>query len=267
MKLRTVILATLSYDGLKRAARDVQLQGWERVDFRSRASLRAALSASTNATAARLLPFLSDEELAAVCQSMRVPAGPRRDRIFEDLLQAARQPRLPQRRRRRFVAIDFETADYGRDSACAVALVRVEGEEIVDRRYHLIRPPRREFVFSDLHGITWRQVESAPAFRELWPQLTSVLRDVEFLAAHNAPFDRSVLNACCAAAGLAPPTIPFLCTVRLARETWSLYPTKLPNVCGHLGIPLNHHHAASDAEACARIVMAAGKQRPAAATA
>ena len=25
-----------------------------------------------------------------------------------------------------FVAIDFETADYGRDSACALALVRVE---------------------------------------------------------------------------------------------------------------------------------------------
>ena len=25
-----------------------------------------------------------------------------------------------------FVALDFETADYGRDSACALALVRVE---------------------------------------------------------------------------------------------------------------------------------------------
>ena len=29
-----------------------------------------------------------------------------------------------------FVAIDFETADYGRDSACALALVRVEAGSI-----------------------------------------------------------------------------------------------------------------------------------------
>ena len=42
-----------------------------------------------------------------------------------------------------FVAIDFETADYGPDSACAVALVRVEGSRIVRRSYFLIRPPRR----------------------------------------------------------------------------------------------------------------------------
>jgi DNA polymerase-3 subunit epsilon len=31
----------------------------------------------------------------------------------------------------------------------------------------------------------------------------------------------------------------------------------LPNVCSYLGIPLDHHNAASDAEACARIVLAA----------
>ena len=40
------------------------------------------------------------------------------------------------------VAIDFETADYGRDSACALALVRVEAGLIVQRAFHYIRPPR-----------------------------------------------------------------------------------------------------------------------------
>ena len=35
-----------------------------------------------------------------------------------------------------FVAIDFETADYGRDSACALALVRVEAGVIVQRAFH-----------------------------------------------------------------------------------------------------------------------------------
>jgi DNA polymerase-3 subunit epsilon len=158
-----------------------------------------------------------------------------------------------------FVAIDFETADYGPDSACAVALVRVAGHRIVERSYQLIRPPRRRFVFTYLHGITWEMVADQPTFGELWPGLTPLLADAGFISAHNASFDRGVLAACCRAAGLKPPRLPFVCTVQLARRTWRLYPTRLPDVCAHLDIPLDHHNAASDAEACARIVLAAGR--------
>jgi DNA polymerase-3 subunit epsilon len=158
-----------------------------------------------------------------------------------------------------FIAIDFETADYQPDSACAVALVRVEGSRIVHRSHFLIRPPRQSFIFSYLHGITWEMVAGEPTFRELWPELKALLADVKFLAAHNAPFDRGVLQSCCAGHGLKPPKVPFLCTVTLARRTWKLFPTKLPDVCNYLGIPLEHHNAASDAEACARIVIAARK--------
>jgi DNA polymerase III epsilon subunit-like protein len=38
-----------------------------------------------------------------------------------------------------FVAIDFETADHGPDSACAVGLVRVDGGRITRRVRQLIR--------------------------------------------------------------------------------------------------------------------------------
>lgn len=156
-----------------------------------------------------------------------------------------------------FAAIDFETADYGRDSACAVALVRVEDNRIAGRVSSLIRPPRREFVFTYLHGITWDMVRNAPTFAQLWPQWNGWLRGVQFLAAHNAGFDRGVLKACCRASGLALPDIPFQCTVRMARNIFGIYPTRLDCVCSALGIPLVHHQAESDAEACARIVLAA----------
>lgn len=159
--------------------------------------------------------------------------------------------------RRTFVAIDFETADPQRDSACAVALVRVEDGRVTGRAAHLIRPPRREFMFTHVHGITWAKVQREPTFAELWPRLQPLLDGVAFLAAHNASFDRSVLGACCTRAALTMPTTPFLCTVQVARKRWNLHPTKLPDVCGHLGISLRHHDAASDAEACARIVLAA----------
>ena len=158
---------------------------------------------------------------------------------------------------RPFVAIDFETADYGADSACAVGLVRVEGLAVVRRETVLIRPPRPRILFTSIHGITWAKVKDAPTFAEAWPGLAPLLDGAAALAAHNAPFDRRVLAACCAAAGLAVPTAPFLCTVQVARRTWGLPRNDLPSVCRRLGIGLRHHDAGSDAEACARILIAA----------
>ena len=158
---------------------------------------------------------------------------------------------------RPFAAIDFETADHGPDSACAIGVVRVEGLKIVARETVLIRPPRPRIVFTYVHGITWAMVAAAPAFNDVWAQVAPLLEGVEYLAAHNASFDRRVLTACCAAHGLAVPLHPFVCTVQLARRHWAMKPANLPAVCRRLGIGLIHHHAGSDAEACARIVIAA----------
>ncbi len=156
----------------------------------------------------------------------------------------------------RFVALDFETADYGRDSACALGLVRVEGDAIVARATRLIRPPRSRFVFTSIHGITWADVASEPPFAAVWADLQPILDGAQLLVAHFAPFDRGVLSACCAAAGIAPPPLPFACTVRWSRRTFGLRHANLPAVCSHLGISLRHHAAGSDAEACARIMIA-----------
>jgi DNA polymerase III subunit epsilon len=160
----------------------------------------------------------------------------------------------------RFAAIDFETADYGRDSACAVAVVVAQEGKILRQMSWLIRPPRRDFVFSYLHGITWRDVAQKPMFHELWPEIMAMFEGVEFIAAHNASFDRGVLQACCARSGLTPRDAPYLCTMKLARRLWDLYPTKLSDVCAHFGIPLQHHDASSDAMACASIVLKAAQK-------
>ena len=156
-----------------------------------------------------------------------------------------------------FVAIDFETADNGPDSACAIGVVRVEAGQVVHREGILIRPPRSRILFTHVHGISWPMVASAPAFADVWPRVLPLLAGASFLAAHNAPFDCRVLHACCAAAGIAPPPLPFVCTVQVSRKKWGLKPNDLPSVCRRLGIGLIHHDAASDAEACARIVLAA----------
>lgn len=158
-----------------------------------------------------------------------------------------------------FVALDFETADYGRDSACAVGVVKVEKLRIVREASFLIRPPRKTFVFSYLHGIAWEDVAEQPSFRTVWLKIRPILRGAEFLVAHRASFDRSILQTCCECARIRPPDLEFRCTMHLARWAWGIYPTRLPDVCYSLGLPLDHHDPLSDARACAEIVIRALK--------
>ncbi len=156
-----------------------------------------------------------------------------------------------------FVAIDFETANYRPDSACALGLVKVADGIIVDKAVYLIKPPTREFTFTHIHGLRWKDVAKEADFREIWPKVEPLIKGADFLAAHNASFDKSVLLACCSTYRLTTPSLAFCCTVQLARRTWGIYPTKLSNVCEELGIELNHHEALSDAMACAKIMIAA----------
>ena len=156
-----------------------------------------------------------------------------------------------------FAAIDFETANYGRDSACAIGVAIVRNGDLVESVHRLIRPPSSGFAFTWLHGIDWDQVADAPPFGTVWEEITPLLEGVDFLAAHNAKFDRGVLAACSKRHRLPAQWRRFVCSMGVARKVWNIYPTRLSDVCARLDIPLNHHHALSDAEACARILLAA----------
>lgn len=157
----------------------------------------------------------------------------------------------------RFLAIDFETGDTQPDSACSVGLVLAENGQIIREEVRLIRPPRPRIRFTEIHGIRWEHVEHEPDFGGIWSSIAPMFEGIDFLAAHNASFDRNVLRACCASHGIPMPLPQFVCTVSLARSAWKIFPTNLPSVCRTLGIDLNHHEALSDARACAQIVLRA----------
>jgi DNA polymerase-3 subunit epsilon len=164
---------------------------------------------------------------------------------------------LPSLKERTFVALDFETADHGADSACSIGVVRVDNLRITAREVVLIRPPRPRILFTHIHRITWPMVKDAEPFAGVWAKLEPVFEGASLLVAHNSSFDSRVLRACCLRAGVSAPETPFLCTVHLSRFIWNQRPNDLKSVCQRLSIPLDHHDAGSDAEACARIVIAA----------
>jgi DNA polymerase-3 subunit epsilon len=156
-----------------------------------------------------------------------------------------------------FVAIDFETANKDRRSACAVGIAVVRSGKVVDKYSSLIRPPKLKFLkaFIDIHSITPERVRNAPTFRDVWPEILSRC-GTGLVAAHNAVFDVGVLVSCAEDCGLERLSGQYLCTVELARAALPGLPNhKLQTLTSILGIPLKHHEPASDAIACAELAI------------
>jgi hypothetical protein len=84
------------------------------------------------------------------------------------------------------VAIDFETADNGRDSACSIAAVRIKDSKIDDVYKSLIKPPRRSFRFTHIHGISWEDVRYKPTFAQLEGGLKDFQEPAEWCYRSNA---------------------------------------------------------------------------------
>ena len=158
-----------------------------------------------------------------------------------------------------FTAIDFETANEGRASACAVGVVRVRGGVVVESFETLLRPRvlRVDWRNQAVHGIAVERLYNAPTLADVWPQLLPYLHR-QAVVAHNSAFDVSVLEYSCRDFGVPIPTFHCLCSVKLARVAWpNLERHKLDHVAAHFGIQLNHHDALSDARACAEITVRA----------
>ena len=135
-----------------------------------------------------------------------------------------------------FVAIDFETANQYRNSACSVAVVEVKNGEIYDSYYALIRPPIMQFnrINIDIHGITPADVRDKPNFSTIWSDLKPCLEGRNVIA-HNASFDMSVLKSC-------------------------LTYYKLGTLGDYFHIDFQHHNALDDARTCACVALLAAKK-------
>ena len=160
-----------------------------------------------------------------------------------------------------FTAIDFETANPNLNSACQLGIVVVQAGEIAERKSWLIRPPSDWFHFTYIHGITWRDVAGESDFSQLWPLIRPYL-EKQVIAAHNARFDLGVLFALAKYYRLEQESLHSIDSVTIARKVWPhLCNHQLQTVAAHLNIPLDHHDAASDAHACAEIILRAEQER------
>lgn len=162
---------------------------------------------------------------------------------------------------REFVAIDFETANEQRRSACAVGLALFDNQgKLSDSYYQLLHPHTEVDYFNPVnvwvHGITAEDVADAPQWSHVAEKVASFIGDRPIVA-HNMAFDGYVLSDL--AKLYHTEVIPNrrFCTVRLARKILAdkLERKSLDAVFNYYfpDKPFNHHHAASDAEAAGMI--------------
>ena len=153
-----------------------------------------------------------------------------------------------------FVAIDFETANPKRVSACALGYAKVRNCEIIETNGYLIKPVGGHAPFqSKIHGIKEEHTNDKPDFGELFPEIKEILKYP--LVAHSL-FDKQVLNA-----------LSDYFDLRLSfdyTDSSAIAKDKLPNIKNcklktlvkHFGLPaFKHHDATEDSIACARIFL------------
>ena len=153
-----------------------------------------------------------------------------------------------------FVAIDFETMTAERTSACALGMVKVLNNVIVEKYYLLIKPipDDRTDTNTFVHGINASMVQDAPTFKELWPKIVGLIGPLPIVC-HNRGMDIVVLDKCMEYYGLDDiNTANNYCTYEMTGDSLMI-------ACKKHKISFSeeeHHDALADAEACAKVFLA-----------
>jgi DNA polymerase-3 subunit epsilon len=149
-----------------------------------------------------------------------------------------------------FTAIDFETAQMNPNSICQVGLVRVEHGQIVKQIDRLVQPPGNSYFYKNIevHNIRPEDTEYAPTFDVVWHEDMKVLIEDEVVVAHSIGFDANCLRHSLAYYDEIQPQFEERCTLKIYRRGLSYLSKKYR-------IPLNHHNALSDANACAQLYL------------
>lgn len=153
-----------------------------------------------------------------------------------------------------FIAIDFETANFKRVSACALGFAKVYNCKIIETKGYLIKPVGGHAPFqSKIHGIKEDDTFDKPDFGELFPQIQHLFNTP--LVAHSL-FDKQVLKALSDHFNLGL-CFDYIDSCSLAKEKLpNLTNFKLKTLVKYFCLPeFKHHDATEDAIACANVFL------------
>lgn len=144
--------------------------------------------------------------------------------------------------------VDLETSgpSSNHDRIIEIGIVRVENHRVVQKYQSLVNPGVEvpEFI-EDMTGISSRDLQTAPTFRQIQDQVQELLKD-SVVVAHNVRFDYGFLRQEFRRFNITF-SAPHFCTVKLFR---SLYPQlsrhNLDALITHFDLKCKHRHRAFD---------------------
>lgn len=154
----------------------------------------------------------------------------------------------------KFVAIDFETANPKRVSACAIGYTIVNDSAIVESNGFLMKPIGGHASFqTKIHGIYEMDTADKPDFGSRYPSIAHLF---DLPVVGHSMFDKQVLNALSDHFGLRM-RFEYTDSVAIAKQALpNLKNHKLKTLAKHLQLPsFRHHDATEDSKACAEIVL------------
>lgn len=161
-----------------------------------------------------------------------------------------------------FTVVDVETANASRASICQIGVTKVVDGRIADQWETKVNPEEWfDFFNIRIHGITAEDVRGAPILPDLRAKLGELLEGGVLVG--YSPFDRTAFQRAFEKYGLDALDVQWLDCAEVVRRAW---PEKygcrnckynLKHVTRDLGIEFKHHDAAGDAEAAAKVLLAA----------
>lgn len=161
-----------------------------------------------------------------------------------------------------YIAIDFETANYYKNSACSVGLVRlIDGKE-TDSVYSLIHPAKMYFIpewTETIHHISYDDVRDKPYFPEVWDTIVmpfiNKTPDIPLVAHNENMFDMPVIKNCCEYFGMEVPKLEYFDSLIVAKKTWpDLESHRLTALGEYFKIEYLAHDALEDSRTCGQII-------------
>lgn len=158
------------------------------------------------------------------------------------------------------VAIDFETANPKRGSACAVGLAKFDADgKLVDTFYSLLKPHNSVSDFAPInvgiHGISEEDVANAPEWDDIFGEISAFVGGLPLIA-HNAPFERSVLRELEKFYSTGDLSPGIACTLDLSRcynIDLDVHKLTIVHRKAFGKTELKHHNAIDDALMCGQI--------------
>jgi DNA polymerase-3 subunit epsilon len=145
-----------------------------------------------------------------------------------------------------YTAVDVETTGFGvKDRVIAVGLAMFGESGTLLATWSTLINPGRDAGPVQVHGITNEMLKGEYRFEQVAAELSELLSGR--LVAHNAAFDKRMLESEYERAGLKLPDWDFTCTMQFAKRTLKGNTSfKLEAVRETLGLPPHKAHSALD---------------------